>query len=313
MRVGAWMQHSLLILVSVVALLASGCTRPLGKVIKVNDLTITELDIEYRAKVARYYFPEYQGDINAAAKTQLINAFVLAEILKRNGRSLDEAALKVEADRIKSSTLMPEKLEQIRGLFGKDEASYLKVYVLPVLAERTIFYDFFLHDPKVQEQSLQLAQNVLNELNAGNGDFAERMKSKALKELLPADFRAQPFKFKVSLKAGLEMVLDDKDQAAPTGQQANQPPAKVTQKLEKAQAAQQNEEGKKWLTDVIRPLKQGQLYDKVVDRQEAWWVVRFVGRDKADSDVFWMEGLSLPKANYEKWLEAEKQKIKVQE
>ncbi|MGE4232995.1 MAG: hypothetical protein AB7F43_06675 [Bacteriovoracia bacterium] len=149
-----------------------GCSKEVV-VATVGRYEITKKDVENRKKILEIYFPKsnIDGDI---AKRQLIKAYTQAEILSKYGIRLDKTVLKREASRIEKNTKMPQTLTNIKAIFQRfflvNEDDYLKVFVLPTLASRKIYYDLFLENKEIQkkpkEQAALLAKSVLFEKTA---------------------------------------------------------------------------------------------------------------------------------------------------
>ncbi|MCM2277960.1 MAG: SurA N-terminal domain-containing protein [Oligoflexia bacterium] len=114
---------------------------------------ITRRDVERREAVNRIYYPEYSKDLKNTSLQQLVNARVLQEILESHGRPVTDELLRQEALRIDRDTRKPDLLAQVKAVFGADEPAYLRNYVLPVIVERLIYYEFFLKDPRIDAKT----------------------------------------------------------------------------------------------------------------------------------------------------------------
>lgn len=273
--------------------LLSACTRD-PVLLRVGQYTVHRTDAEYRNRVIRVYYPQETRELGL---TQLQKAFLFAEILKNNGRPLTENDLKQEEDRIEKTTLMPELLGRIKEIFAGNKEAYRRDYVLPVLAERVIYYDFFLHDPKTQASSLKVAQTFLERVKASPEHFEAIAKKEGLKTA----------GFTVSLREGLTWELEG---GAP------RPPASVPAMPEKvkskwAEQTHSSDEGKRWIRDVIGPLRAGQVYPKVIDNGATWMIARYVRLRPRQWDVYEMQAVSFPKAGFQKWLGQESEKVKI--
>ncbi len=243
----------------------------------VGDYTLHAEDERFRNEVIRIYYPE---DTRSLGLQQLRRAYTYAQILKNNGHPVTDEALKAEDARINRNTLMPEMLNRIKGIFGGDSEAYYRVYILPTLTERIIYYDFFLRDPKIQGESKRLAEKFIAAAKASPAEFA----SLAAKDKLATS------NFTISLAEGLKWELRQ-EQAQPS------------------KPARESEEGRRWIEDVIKPLPPGEVYGKVVDQQERWMAVRYLGPEAGKADTYRLEAAFIPKADFGTWLEREEKKI----
>jgi hypothetical protein len=294
-------------------LFIGGCADKSKVVLKVGDYAITEGDVLYRQKVVKYYYPDYKGDTKEAARSQLISSYTMAAVLKSNGFALDDSAVKKEAERIKATSLMPEKLAEIRAIFGDDEAGYFKVYVLPVLAERSIFFEYFTKANHLHEATRAIAEKNLRLLAGEKTSFKKALQSKKFQQNNPDLKAMRSFEFTVDLKAGIKAlgVDEDAEKISNSGSvKGSEIPGQLAAKLENEADKAESEEGQRWLNEIIRPLKVGQVSPMVIDRGETWWIVRLA--KKVSDQKYLLEGLAFPKMAYEPWLDAEKKKIIIQ-
>lgn len=269
-------------------------------VAKVGAYEITKQDVEYRNKVLKFYYPEETRNLGQELLTK---SFVMAEILNRHGRPTDKAVLEKESERIDKATMMPEGLAQIKAIFGEDREGYLKVFVLPVYAERIIYFDFFLHDPEIQKETLAKAEAFRAKAAQDPKQFESLAKAAGLKVAT----------FTVSKMGGLQWIDDEKrkDEEGPTPPAASVPPD-LQKKMAQSQEQAANEEGTRFVEELIQPIKPKQMISKVIDRHETWMVFFYEGPDKKKPQWHILKGVGFPKANYSKWLEEEKAKIPVQ-
>lgn len=288
-----------LFLFTACAPLLPSCLRQSPTIAKVGSYTITQQDIDLQEQVLRLSYPQYQGDLKQAALKQLTDAFTFAEILKNNGHPITPETLKKESDRIDKTTLMPEALAKIKSIFGGDDKIYLKVYILPVYAGRVIYYEFFLHDKKVQAEPLAAAESFLQLALKSPQAFVDKKNKK--------------IQFTVSRARGIEWKEEKvgRLKKAPPSEPppTSAAPKEIQDKLKQDQQTQESAEGKRWIEEIISKLKAGGVHSQVIDQQTDYWVVRLVKVSVKDKDSFEMEAALFPKADYSKWLEAEKAKI----
>lgn len=277
--------------VSLISLVA--CTRN-RIVAKVGDYEIRKKDASYRDRVVRVYYPLEERDMGL---TQLIQTYTKAQILRNNGRPITDLELKNEEGRIDRSTLMPDMLRQIKDIFGDDHDAYVRVFVFPTLVERIIYFDFFLNDPRVQSNARITAEVFAKELKNKPEQMLRRAKERGLRSL-PFSVSPGGLRWETAELGGRGMLS--------TGMSQYVPPI-VAQKLNSADKP--SPDGQHWIDDVVRRLKPGQIFDQVVDFKEYFAVVRYLRPMRQDAYRF--DAVIFAKADYDKWLEAERKKVSV--
>ena len=151
---------------------AGGCSRS-HLVAQVGSYSITDKDVTYRNQLIKMDYPNETRDLGLK---QLTDTYTFAEILKNNGTELTDAMILAEEERIRTHSKMPEQLLEIRRIFGLDHDSYLKVYVLPVLAMRVLPYEFFPRQRDIQKSTLERAMKILQALRESSSDFRQTAK-----------------------------------------------------------------------------------------------------------------------------------------
>ncbi len=272
---------------------------------EVGDYKITKEEAQYRDRVIRIYYPQ---DNRRLGLQQLIGSYIHAQILKNNGAEITEDILAKEEARIDKQTLVPETLSKIKGIFGPDNRSYRRVFILPTYADRVIYFEFFLRDPKVHGKLLTNAEDFLKAAK----ETPDKMRSMAENKLYPITH------FTVSQKEGLQAEKekkkgDDKDpmHAAGNQQDGAKAPPELDARFRAQMEEQREEEAKKWINDILKPLKQGEVYGKLVDQSQQWYVVRNLGLVPKKKDTYQFDAVIFPKADYGAWSEAEMKKVKV--
>jgi hypothetical protein len=256
-------------------------------VAKIGDYKITQKDRDYRDKIIRVYYPE---TAESYGLRQLVGSYTNAQVLKNNDQKLDDEILKKEEERINQNTRAPETLERIKQIFGDDVESYRKVFILPTYADRVIYFEYFMNNPEIHAPSLKAAQEFLAEANQNPSQFKTLAEKKAKRFT----------RFEISLHRGMVWEKTETDRPGPKGPKKIAPlPAEVSP------------EGKKWIDEVIRQLKPGQVHGQVIDKTEYWLVAKYVGLKSGRLEpTHQFEAAILPKQDFGKWFEAEKAKIK---
>ncbi len=121
-------------------------------VVTVGDFKITNEDLQLRYKIINY---EYGRAKIETARQQLIEIYLMAQILKNGQIEINNDMILQEEHKMEADPREAKKLQAIKNLFS-DDAKVEKIYVMPLLAKRLIF-DMFLKDPKAQENSLDRA------------------------------------------------------------------------------------------------------------------------------------------------------------
>jgi hypothetical protein len=286
------------VLFLLLSVLLSACDREGGVVAQVGQFTISRQGVAWRDIIHRLYFPR---DVRELGLEELVHAYTAAQILINNGYPITPEVIEAEEWRIQQTTLMPEMLARIKSVFQGNQDGYRRVFVLPTLVERVIYYELFLHDPQAQAKSLDKAEQLL--VNAG--------KNLCNLRCLAEGARYNFSTFTVALSRGIEWhdpVQAPKDQAAsPLAGM----PKKVTAALNKNNKIQSQEVAERWIKEIVAPLKPGELCEKAIDLGEEWLVVRLLGPTPHKTDSYELEYVSIPKDPYEPWLQSESEKVPI--
>lgn len=78
-----------------------------------------------------------QGDSRIGAVAQLVQGYLLAEVLESIGHPITEEQLSAEVERIDQETLRPARLEELKRMCGgEDSRAYREIAILPDFANR---------------------------------------------------------------------------------------------------------------------------------------------------------------------------------
>ena len=236
------------------------------------------------------------------------------QILKKYKVQVDEAQLQKEEERIEQNTKDPEQLQKVKDIFGKDHEAYQKIFILPNIVDHIIYYDLFLNDESIQQESLKAAADFI-----------------ALASKDPKNFRAIGKSNKVlvrgltlSLTKGMQWERDEKDKTVALPNKTDKKgigglkiidesknKSKVAQKFE-ADFAMSNSsvtEAQKWYDLLIKDMKEGEITPAPVNREEEWLVIRYV--KKKSKDEHEIEVAFFKKLDFSAWLEKEKAQVPV--
>ena len=277
----------------------------------VGDWNISKADVHYRDQVVHLNFPEEKRSLGLY---QLIKSMTNYQILKKYKVPVDEAQLQKEEERIEQNTKDPEQLQKVKDIFGKDHEAYQKIFILPNIVDHIIYYDLFLNDESIQQESLKAAADFI-----------------ALASKDPKNFRAIGKSNKVlvrgltlSLTKGMQWERDEKDKTVALPNKTDKKgigglkvidesknKSKVAQKFE-ADFAMSNSsvtEAQKWYDLLIKDMKEGEITPAPVNREEEWLVIRYV--KKKSKDEHEIEVAFFKKLDFSAWLEKEKAQVPV--
>lgn len=257
---------------------------------KVGDVKISKKEAQYRDQVIRLYFPEEK---RLMGMYQLIKSAYNLEVLKNNSVYFQDAQIDQEEKRIEQNTKRPQQLKQIKDIFGADHEAYRRVFVLPTLVDRYIYFDFFTNNEKIHSESLHAAHEFIQEV----GPQGEKFRSFAQKNGL------QVIPLKISLNEGLSWGPDD-------GVASNASKEAKKRESKKADPKHIDEEAKKWYDLLIKNLKEGEVATIPIDRDEVWLVAHYL-RQKTPT-LFELEVVPFRKSEFGPWFETEKAKIKLE-
>jgi hypothetical protein len=279
-------------LFSLCALLAlAACTQKEKTLAKVGRFVIKERDAAYRNEVVKVFYP--QANDAQAGLDQLVEAYLIASVLENQGVKLDEKAILAEAARIEKNTKDPQGLARIQAIYGEDKDAYLRTFVLPTLAERLIYFDFFQRSPTVHAKSRAMAVAFLREAKESPADIERLAKKRGLTVT----------KILYETKAGLRPLGK---KARPLPDQNADP--RVKEALATARA-QHFAEIDRWFAKFLAGTRPGEMLPEPFDQEQSHLVLRFDQRSKTGARL---SAAAIPKLTFAPWLEREKAKVKVE-
>lgn len=255
---------------------------------RVGTTKIYRSDVKFRDQIIFLSFPNEKRSMGLH---QLIKSATNFEILKNHGISFPDTVIDLEEARIDRDTRSPEQLQKIKNIFGDDKQAYRRVYVLPTLVDRVIYFEFFLTDEKIHGASMRQAMDLISKLRGHEAGFRDVATSNG--------FRVQ--KLTVSLKDGVTWDLPKLPGEPPKAPQADTPSIIPTESA--------NEEAKKWYELFIQNLKVGEVAAIPISYGNDLLVAHYLKNPR--SSVFNLEVAVLPKLEFGPWLEQEKAKIKI--
>lgn len=271
-------------------------------VMQVGQFLITQQMINDRDKIIGISYPFQKESLGLL---QLQKAYTDAQVLINNGHKINDDVLFGEMKRIEENTLAPDKLQEIKDIFSQRKEAFLKTYILPIYAQRVIFFDFFLNDPKIQNESRQKADNFLRQAKAKPQDWDQLIKSMGLKSIQAEVSAIDGFQFvkETDESADDRPGLVDK---SPQSEQQAQMKAKFEQRKQKTA----NQAGEKWIDEMINPTPPGSVIRQVINIGEVGWLVAYyIGPHPKKSGTHNLKVAIIPKRNFSKWHENEVKKV----
>lgn len=296
---------------------------------QVGNFKIYKLDVKKQNQVTHLFYPNAAKDIGLS---QLTKSFTHADILKNNGVEITELMLRKEERRIDDNTRSPQTLQKLKGIFKDDDEAYRRVFILPLLADRMI-HSFFMNNPRIQESSRKKAEEFIEVLRLGpqNGaalisiDKLAKKSDYTVKTVLVSyaegiewedpnqDRQALRLERSKHIAASRAHSSETSNVSSPTGpdSKAAGVPPEVQQAVDNSMQFDSVPQAKRWIDDFIRKLKAGEVYSAPVERNEEWLVFQMIRQTAHDPLAFELKVVTIPKLDYNQWLENEKAKVAV--
>lgn len=295
MRLAVGINRIKLLLIAKVLLLAScHSEKPIAQV---GDYSLLQSDLDCREEIVKITFPEYK---EKAGLRQLVSAYEKAQILKNFGKEISQTDIQAEKKRIDASSLMPDKLSQIKKACGGDGKTYERAFIVPTIAERRLYFEFFLQDPSLHPEAHEKALSIKKEAMENPKGF----------KLVAEKHKLRVVPLEVSLTEGVRPVQPERKNPASGLRKGlfGSPQQGLSNKVEKAVAADKNQEAQKWINEIVTSLKPGQVFNKVINKDHYFLIVRLVGPTPNKSDSYLFDSIGVPKPNFDDWLSAQKSK-----
>ncbi|NDC24824.1 MAG: hypothetical protein EBZ49_11970, partial [Proteobacteria bacterium] len=142
-------------LVSVLSFI--GCTRN-SVVAEVGSYKITKKEVSLRMKAMSVFSPQQNEKMSLE---QLIRSYTLAEVMKNRGVKSFDASVEEEAKRIAETSKSNPKIAEVKKTFGRDEEAFMKLFVLPMMADRLAYLDGYLKDEGFHKKQKEKANSFL--------------------------------------------------------------------------------------------------------------------------------------------------------
>lgn len=149
-----------------------GCTRnPI--VAEVGSTKISKKEVELRAQAMKAFSPQLNDKI---ALEQLIRSYTLAEVMKSKGMKGFDESVAQEAKRIDDSSKNNPKMAEVKKVFGRDDAAFKKLFVVPMLADRLAYMEGYLKDQEFHKNQKEKAEKFLVDSQKNSGNMEEMAK-----------------------------------------------------------------------------------------------------------------------------------------
>jgi hypothetical protein len=257
----------------------------------VGDYKITKKDATLRNKVSHVFYP---ADPSDHGLEQLINAYTAATIMKNIGFEITSKQLAEEDERINNGTRDPGNLARIKDIFGSDKEAYLRVFILPTLAERSIYGEIFLRNTKIQAPALEKVAAFMESARLSSFE----------KAALAAGLKIQGLS--ISLNDGFEW------ESSQEAEEESLPGKRPRRRPRNGRSQDRDiKEVRTWIDEILAHMQPGEMFGQPVNFGEQWLAVKFIGPDRRAKAKYNLLTVAFPKLNYQEWLEAEKAKITI--
>jgi len=226
---------------------------------------------------------------------QLTKYFKMAAIMKKYGQPVTHEILEKEAERIEENTQRPEWLKKIKDMFQGDHNAYLRVFVLPVYVERSLYYDLFVKSKIIQKEPFERVQSFHQQVLSDGTSFVESAKKTEAK-IIP---------LKVSYEDGVQW--GDPKEKEPTQNVVDQTKAEQKKWMDKMARSRPSEtaEVDRWVKDILTPLKPGMVSARLIDNETSWSVIKLVKKSGQKNTVYQLEAAVFPKLDWGAWIASE--------
>ena len=149
--------------------LTTSCTR--NKVVaKVGDSQITQKDVNARLKFMKSMSPNMTEEM---ALNQLIQSYTMYEALKLKKVSLNDEDIKKEWEMRKKMMGNDPKRAEVFKEAEKDEESFKRAMVIPMMAERYMMGEGYMRDEEFHKAEKERAQKAFDAIKASPAKFEE--------------------------------------------------------------------------------------------------------------------------------------------
>ncbi|MBI5417012.1 hypothetical protein HZA55_03560 [Candidatus Poribacteria bacterium] len=254
-------------------------------VLSVGNNKFTKDELKTVEKILQFYYPE-SGSTKVGAYSKIIEGYLLAETLKNMGYEITKDMLEKESIRRDKSSLMPDELKKLKKIFGDDSKVYNKLWVLPTYANSRFFFGVFPNDVKIHKNKKDEALKLLEELLQKKFDttlFEETVK-------IHKEWKRNTSLF--SEEEGFVSYGNKEDK----NNLINVPDNEIEKILTEKSKTESKAKANKYEKEIFSKLKQNEIFPQVVENQEYFSVIRWIGFIKLKNLTYReVELLILPK------------------
>lgn len=250
-----------------------------GVKLEVGSYQITYEEVERAEEIAKFKYPHAKV---SDGENKLVRAYQKAEILKKLGFEVSRNILEREAARIDAETLHPERLSQIKAMFGDDREAYLNAFVLPVYVERILPLEIFPYNKVIHASTFAKAKAFIASVQNGlSFESAAQQEGRSIAEIAVSD-------------AG---VVYDLSQNFLMG--------------DDSEMAVSSEDGAIWLSEVVANLCPGEILPQPMEEAYRWQIAYYSGINSEGHHL--IRFVSFPKKRYDEWLDEQTAAVSVQQ
>lgn len=260
-------------------------------VLVVGRHELAQEDIALRQQQIRWKYGDVEEErARRAAYSQLVFGYVLAEALRREGYPISEGQLVAELKRIDESTKRPQRLQELKQLYGSDPGKYATVGILPDYANRRYFFEVFPELDHVQAPLRKRAEQRLDALESRDGA------SLGAATEFDSDWRHRRSLFHPE-RGFLQL---------PEGASLDEPGSEFGRRLDEWKAREAGGESlalhQRLEREVFSQLDPGTIFPQVIEFDRNFAIMRPLGWHDEEAGVRIVESLSLPKVGPHEYL-----------
>lgn len=242
----------------------------------VGSEKIEKKDVDMKVKAMAAFSVKLDDKM---ALEQLINDYVLTEILKQKNDTKLESLVDEELKKLDQNKTDDSQIAKVRGVFGGDTNSFKKIYLRPMVASQLAYTEGYMKDEDFQKTRKQQAETLL----------AEVLKKPAALEELARKSGFQFQKGKVNPTQGLVWSGSADPSILPSG------PAIA----------------EKWRKGGLNNTSAGQIAPRLIEEDRSWIILKNLGVFSNEKGAIEVAVVNIPKEPYRAWLEKQKESTSI--
>lgn len=242
---------------------------------EVGSEKIQKKDVELKVKAMAALSGKVDDKV---ALEQLINDFALVEYLKRKGNINLDSLVEEEMKKMTQGNMDNSPLPRLKAVFGEDNQSLKRIFVLPLVVSRLAYNEGYLKDDEFHKPRKQRAEDFLEEVSKKPTAFEE------LAEKTGLHFQ----KGAVTSSNGLVWSPSADPSLLPSGKTV----------------------AEKWKKAALNSTPAGRVSPQVIEEDGAWVVLKNLGSSKGNGGIE-IEVATLAKDPFGVWVEKQKESLNV--